>query len=68
MRVAARRLQACMPQRLLDQVNWRPIVERVRAVGMPQPVRRGVALDADAFGGSLHDAEDLLSGQRPTLL
>ena len=56
--IDARRLQIGMAECLRDKGDRRPVVDGVRGVGMAQPMRRRVRVDAGPFGDRLQDVVD----------
>ena len=62
--VAARCLQARVAERLLDEVGRGPPVERVGRVGVPEEVGRDGVGEPGPPGQPLHDAPQLLPGER----
>ena len=58
--VAPRRRHAGMPERRLNEMDRRAVVERVAGVGVPKPVRRDVGRLPGPRRGRLHDCQPLI--------
>ena len=68
MGIDRRRLQIGMAERLRDERDWRTVVDSVRGMRVPQPMRRRSRIDASAKCSGFDDVVEAALGERLSAL